>query len=406
MPKIRVLILSHMYPRKKNHKYGIFIHNQAKHLLKEECEIRVISPVHYSPKNLFANVKSINFQRPSKQMILDGIYVYYLRYIATPWKWFSAVSNYTMYRGIIWRFGSLINDFKPDLIHAYNATPDGFVALKIAKKYSLPLVCSLRGSDINVSPTYSEYIYKLTKMVLLEATMITSVSNDLKVAAEKIAKPEKEIEVVYNGCDTNIFRFNEVTRLQYRKKLGILPKDRVIIFVGRLLKTKGIFDLLKAFLQLRRNFSDLHLVLVGDGPETKSINNMISANGLKRKAHIIGEQLHNEIPNLLSSSDLFVLPTYYEGLPNSLLEAMACGLPIIITKVGGIPEAVIDGKNGILINTNDVHALVKAVEHLLRNERERTKMGFSGKDTIEKNFSWKRSANKLFNIYQAALEQK
>ncbi len=116
-----------MYPRKKNHMNGIFIHNQVKHLLKEECEIRVISPVHYSPKNLFANIKSINFQRVSKQMILDGIYIYYLRYIATPWKWFSAVSDYTMYRGIIWRFGSLINDFKPDL--------NGFVALKIGLNY-------------------------------------------------------------------------------------------------------------------------------------------------------------------------------------------------------------------------------------------------------------------------------
>jgi glycosyltransferase involved in cell wall biosynthesis len=248
----------------------------------------------------------------------------------------------------------------------------------------------------------------MTKKVLLNADQIISVSHALKTAAEGIATGlSGKIKVVYNGCDLDNFTYNKKERQRRRAELGISEQGRAIIFIGNLIKTKGIYDLIAAFIKLSSTHHNLNLIIIGNGPEYSTIKNIISSsNHSEKKIHLLGNKPHNEVSHWLSASDIFVLPTYYEGLPNAVLEAMACGLPVIATKVGGIPEVIEEGRNGILIDKKDVESLIRAIVYLLKNQALAKNMGTQGRKMFESRFSWQKNAQKVIEIYKEVLFEK
>jgi glycosyltransferase involved in cell wall biosynthesis len=404
MDKIKVLVLSNMYPNQRNPGYGIFIHNQNKHLAKAGCRVKVVSPVPLAPKLLWFNRKWKDYGKLPKKELIDGIETIYPRYIQAPGEWFHSYSSFTIYAAVLNYMGSLIKEFKPDLIHAHAAVPSGYAALKLKRKYNLPLVCSLRGSDINVYPRRNKLAMHLTKEVISGADQLVSVSNALRTAAADIATPKREIRVVYNGCDTGIFFADEYRGLQIRQTLRISTNDKVLIFVGSLSKNKGVYELIASFEELFSMYDDIHLLMVGEGPEHDNLSELIAAKGMTDRAHLVGKRSPAEIPEYLSASDFFVLPTYYEGLPNAVLEAMACGLPVIATCVGGIPEAVKDGRNGILIKRFDRASLTGAVKCLYEDKDLAKLMGSSSRMDIERSFSWKRNSEQLIGIYRGLID--
>ena len=396
---MKILILSHMYPNKSNPVGGIFIHNYAKALFKAGCEVEVVSPIPFSPRILWFNTKWKKYGDVPRFDIIDKIPVYYPRYIRLPGKWFHWVSSYTMYSGIVKTISNIVEDFKPDILHTHTATPDGYAGLLLRKKFNFSVVCSFRGDDINSYPFYDSLTMKLTKRVISQTDQLVAVSNALKLKAESFATPKNKIQVIYNGCNIKNFVFNLESRIIVREKLGIPLDSKVLIFVGNLLKSKGIDELMSAFILLSKKHTNLHLLIIGNGPEYQYIKDQALKNGLQDKIHLAGAQPHNKIPDFLSAGDIFVLPSYNEGLPNAVLEAMACSRPVVATKVGGIPEAVRDGETGFLVNIKDANVLIKSIDKLLSNEKLCTEMGLSGRKIIEENFSWEQNAQKHINIY-------
>jgi glycosyltransferase involved in cell wall biosynthesis len=244
---------------------------------------------------------------------------------------------------------------------------------------------------------------QLTKKVISETDQIVSVSNALKTEAEKIVKHRNRISVVYNGCDVDTFVYSDVDRISIRRKIGISTNDKVIIFVGRILRSKGVYELINAFKALTDSYADLHLILIGNGPESATINAMAFSNGLRNKVHMTGSMPHSEISHWLSAADIFVLPSHNEGLPNVVLEAMACSLPVIATRVGGIPEAIEDGQSGVLIREKDPDSLIQAIHHLLSDEDLARKMGINGRRAVEQKFSWQKNAEEMLRIYREVI---
>jgi glycosyltransferase involved in cell wall biosynthesis len=300
---------------------------------------------------------------------------------------------------------SLVSWFKPDIIHSHTATPDGYIGLRLKKKYKLPLVVSLRGSDVNVYPYGDDLTFHLTKKVITESSKITAVSHALKKQAMKVSGARKDIDVVYTGCDLKRFCFNKEARMSVRKRLGIAEGSSVLIFVGQLQRTKGIYELIEAFKLVHDNYPELHLICVGNGIDAKPITAIVENTGIKKYVHLVGHRPPNEIPNWLSASDILVLPSWYEGLPNVVVEAMACSRPVIATCVGGVPEAVEDGKNGILIKRGDIKALAIAIEDLVGDPERCTDMGNVGRLITEKKFTWEKNAAEMAKIYYRALNE-
>lgn len=403
MKTIRVLIVSHLYPRKTDPILGNFVHLQVKHLREEGCQVKIISPVPYAPRIFWTNPRRRAYGQTPEFDSIEGIPVHYPRFIRAPGSWFHGISCYTFYQGIVRLADAIVKEFQPHLLHAYNATPDGYAGLLLRRRYNLPLVCSLLGADINVYPNYKPLTRQLTQKVIAQADQLVAVSRALKESAEVLAQPKREICVIYMGCDTEAFRPNETTRERTRKFLGVSPQEKIILFIGRLVEAKGIFELVEAFSQLQSRLPKTHLVLLGDDRDRLRLENQVKQKGLNNVVHFIGARPHSEMPSWLNAADLLVLPSHNEGLPNVVVEAMACGIPVVATNVGGIPEVIEDKRSGLLIEKGDIHSLASAIEDLLRNDEKRRDMGTHGRSVIEQNFSWSQSAKDLREVYDEIL---
>ena len=398
--KLRILIFSSWYPRESDPTSGIGVHKQAKFLRDKGCEVVVISPVAVpviptSGLSTWQDLKNVRHED-----VVEGIKVIYPRYLHLPRRIFREYSFCVCYYSIKRAVQRVIKTFQPDILHAHWATPDGFMGILLRKKFTLPLVVSLRGSDINRYPFRSKLIFGLTTRVISEADRVIAVSHALKSAAEKFASPRDQIAVIYNGCDTGKFAFDESARSFLRRRKGISTESVVFIFIGHILKNKGIFELVEAFSLVMKKQLDSYLIFVGHGRDAKVLAQKVSKAAMGSRIYFIGTRPYEEIPGWLSMADVLVLPSYNEGLPNVVVEAMACQRPVIATKIGGIPEAVVDGKSGILVEAKDPIALAEAMERLARDKDLRYQMGNVGRQIVMRKFLWDKNIEDLISLYK------
>lgn len=252
--------------------------------------------------------------------------------------------------------------FAPDVVLSYWLYPDAYGAMRAATRLGVPWIAGARGSDLRVRDAVSRL---LTGTVVRRARRLLVVSEDLRrMAIERYgADPDRTITIP-NGCNATIF--HPASRADARRELGIDGNARLVVYVGRLVAEKGLRELLAAVSMLPREQPQLELALVGDGPLHDE---------LKQQAHRIpGVRVHlpgamdaPKVANWMAASDLVTLPSYSEGHPNVLVEALACGRPVVATRVGGIPE-VVDASCGVLVAPRDASALAGAFAEVLDRE--------------------------------------
>lgn len=237
---------------------------------------------------------------------------------------------------------------KFDLIHAFFGIPCGYIAMKL----KIPYIVSLRGSDV---PFYNKRFYwldkfifqHLSKKIWRKANAVVANSQGLKNLALESA-PKQKIDVIYNGVDTN-----EFAPIENKPKNDKL----ILISTGRLIARKGYNFLIEAI----ANLLQVELWLIGEGNLKNELE--LQAKTLNAQIKFLGKKEHHEIPKYLKQADIFVLPSLNEGMSNSILEAMACGLPIIATDTGGSAE-LIQG-NGIIVEKSNVQDLKNAINHYI-----------------------------------------
>lgn len=379
---------------------GIFAHQQMAALKNRFIKITVISPVPYAPKFLRSSPQRIEYGQTSFYDDIDGIPVYYPRYLRLPGTWFHSFSIFFMYISVRIKSHKLIKSFKPDIIHSFSATPEGYVGTLLSKKYKIPNICTLIGSDIEISPKFKPFSYKLTRKMIEKSKALISVSKSLIQSTLNIGTPSRKIDLIYMGVDTARFNYFESDRIALREELHIPETEIVLLFIGNLLKDKGVNDLIKAFSKLCKQNLKTHLIYIGDGPYKSDLQDKISEYKIGTKVHLIGKKPHSEIHRWLNVSDIFILPSYHEGVPNVLLEAASCSRAIIATNVGGISEIIEDGKSGILINKGSVPELISALNHLISNPATIKSIGQEARTIVEKNFSWFENAERTIDIYR------
>jgi glycosyltransferase involved in cell wall biosynthesis len=400
--KIRVLILSHLYPSAIDEIKGIFIHHHVKALHDAGVDLTVVSPVPLSPKCLWFRRKWRNYGMIPDEELIDGIPVKRPRYPALPTGRYRSVAGVAMYYGTVGRIRHLYKGFRFDIIHAHTLTPDGHAALLLKREFRVPVVCSVRGSDLNQYPGYSKGVYETSRRVLEESDAVITVSRDLAREAVKVAGVRKDPYVIYNGVDTTKF-YRSGNKEEDRKLLGLPPQARIISFVGRCVADKGIFELFDAFVRIEKNFKDLFLLIVGEGEARNAIAKRIEEYGLEDKVLLQGAAPHEKIPSYLSASNIFVLPSYSEGVPNVIYEAMACGLPVVATRVGGIPEVLSDGREGLLCSPRSSREIEACLNRVLSDPELSDEMGLRGSAKVRELFSWERNGLEHLRVYEEVL---
>ncbi len=264
------------------------------------------------------------------------------------------------------------------------------VAVKFFK--GIPVVARLSGSDLLFiqSPFTSFFV----RSILKRTQIIVCQDQKFYSALVQLGVPEKKIINIANGLDMQLF--HPIPKDEARKHLNLETKEKYILAVGRLSKSKGHSCLIQAFNKLLESNQDLRLIIVGDGEERENLKNLAVQLNIADKITFTGFQKNNLIPLWLNSADIFILPSQLEGTPNILLEAMACGLPVIATKVGGVEEIIKNQLNGLLIEPNSIMEIENAIEQFLGNPLIRKNMGEAALKTISEQFTdWTQQAQLL-----------
>lgn len=253
-----------------------------------------------------------------------------------------------------------LQQFKPDLILSYYVYPDGYAAVSAGKRLGVPVILGAIGSDINRIP---DRITKLlTRKALREASFVLAVSEHLRDQAIRLGASPERSRAIRNGCDTSIFRLAD--RAAARAGLGLDAESEVIVFVGWIAPTKGLRELIDAVKRLRISHPRLQLFCIGEGALHGELQARAMHAGIADRVRFLGWRESLEVASWLAAANVFCLPSYAEGCPNAVIEALACGRPVVATNVGGIPELV-DSESGILVAPQDSQALADAFHQAL-----------------------------------------
>jgi glycosyltransferase involved in cell wall biosynthesis len=281
-----------------------------------------------------------------------------------------------------------VRAFRPDLIFSIFLYPDSYAALRIAKKLRVPLVAMGIGSDIHsiadrISATY-------TRKVLEQADFLVTVSEDLRQKALAMgAKPETSRAVV-NGCDLSIFHVRD--RAEARRQLNLDLDAEIVLYIGRMDLRKGLRELVEASAKLHTTRPKLQAYMVGEGPDRPQIVDAIESAAATGYIHTLAPCPPDDVAVWMAAADLITLPSYMEGCPNVVLEALACGRPVVATQVGGIPEIMSDAC-GRLIPPRDPTALRDALEAVLSTQWDATSI------SAHWSRSWSTVAQELLDIF-------
>jgi len=215
--------------------------------------------------------------------------------------------------------------------------------------------------------------------------------------------PPPRVTVIYPGID--LVRFDTQERPpMVRYELGLPDHALVIGVVARLVTYKGHADLIAALPWILQTVPTTRLVFIGDGPAASDLRRQVHEVGLAEHVHFLGAR--RDIPRLLRAFDVFVLPSHQEGLGLAIIEAMAAGLPVVATRVGGIPEVVVEGETGLLVEPGNPPELAEVIVHLLTNPYTRRQMGIKGRQRVEAYFTSQRTAANLTALYCRLLQAK
>jgi glycosyltransferase involved in cell wall biosynthesis len=291
-----------------------------------------------------------------------------------------------------------------DVIYGCELVPDGVAALLLGRELQIPVMISSIGSDAHAHPYLSDTFMRRTRWVVRGADVILVEGEGAAGAVQALVPETLPIRAFNRGIDLE--RYEDIpSREEMRLRLGLPADGRLIVFLGRLLEGKGICVLLDVFGRLQSEFADIELVIVGGGSLDAWLARKVADVEWGHKIHALGLRSFKEVPQVLSACDLFCLPSFAEGLPKSVIEAMAAGLPVVATSVGGIPDVVRDGVSGFLVPPRDAGALERALSALLLEPEQAGRMGQLNRDTAFERYDANRNAAQLLEFAGEAMSR-
>ena len=389
---MNILVFTSLYPNNVREHLGVFVQERMTHVAKlAGCHVKVVAPVPYFPPIKLGHWWQ--FSQIKRQEHREGLEVYHPRFGMIP-KIGMTLQGIMLFLSVLPTVKAFQRKFDFDLIDAHYVYPDGLAAVLLGRVLNKPVIISARGSDINLFSTFP-LIRRWLQYTLHRADRVIAVSQALKDMIIKLGIDEQKISVICNGVDTN--KFYPMLQEDARQHLN-LPAKRIILAVGNLVAGKGFDLLLKAYHSLLQNDKqDTYLIIIGDGEQFKVLKKMIVSLGLQNRARLVGSIPHEELYLWYSAADLLCLPSHREGWPNVIMEALACGRPVVATAVGGIPE---------IINSDDFGFLTRIdaedIAEKLQLALNRSWSAGSISQSVS-GHSWTQVANAILDLFETVL---
>lgn len=294
---------------------------------------------------------------------------------------------------------ALLRSIKPDIVHVHSSKA-GFIGRLAAIIAGSPIiVMTVHGSIFQGTHYFKESICGLMEFFLSGFThKIITVSEELhKEIVHRVKVNPNKVVTIYNGIKTKVNESNKNKTWLYRE-LGIPETKKIVGTVARLAPQKGIAYFIRAAELVLKEIKNVSFVVIGDGPLREGLERLSAGLGLKGSVYFTGER--QDVRSIMLHLDVFVLASLTEGLPLTILEAMEAGCPLVATKVGGIPEVIEHGKNGLLVKPKDIFALAEAIKIILSDSTKSKAMGNWGRELVLEGFVIDKMVESTEKLYQ------
>ena len=411
---MKVLIISHMYPSNANPAAGVFVRKQTEALVAAGVEAVIINPVPWAPFFLCWNPRWRRYAQ-IPDMEKDGaVPVYHPRYLEFPKGFLFASTAGRYYSGMAAVLHGLFEKWRPDVIQAHVAFPDGAAAIRFGEEYVIPVVVTVHGMDFLKTLQRGPACERGVKQALNKADRVILVSDTLRenFGIDQWMEDPDKCRVIYNGVNlTDIVTtdrqaaqsgdFGHATRT-----VDIGQASPVLLTVGNLNKKKAHAYVLKALPDLLRRFPQLVYRIVGEGEERGRLERMTDELGLRARVVFLGGLSHEEAMAEMAACTLMALPSWDEGFGIVYLEAMAHGKPVIGTQGEGAAGLIERENVGLTVPARDSAAIARAACEILGDKEIARAMGQRGREAIRTQFTWSLNAKRTLSLYEEVLKEK
>ena len=359
------------------------------------AETQLMRMVHYVKEKTSDEVRVVSLIEPEYRGFVDELKERKVPYTSLNLK---KSGNYL---GAMKTYRQVLKEFQPDIIHTHMIHANLFARLFHTPSSKSRLINTVHGEEDFLGKRAT--LYHMTEK-RVNYTVCVSLALERQMIEASAASKEKVLSV-YNGLSTEIYRFDEAKRSEYREKLGLKDGEFQWMIAGRLSPEKNHKNLLEACKLLDEKEKNWHLLIAGEGKTRAELEKMIQEEEcLRKKVELLG--LRSDVAALLNAADGFVLSSNYEGLPLVLQEAAAVGLPMVSTRVGGCDEVVMEGENGYLVQKQNPKALADAMLRMMQlSKEEREAFGTASKRLVEEEFSMEQVMKKWYLLYRGEKQE-
>lgn len=369
-----IFICSSLYPSDINPQLGLFVEKRIqalKHYYGNDASFHVISPTPYFP---FTHSIFGHYADYAKTPLLshrDGLDIHYIRYIQPPFigPYFA---DYSLYRTLKKTLKQRITmGKKPDILIAEYGYPDGFALALLGQAFNIPVLITARGSDISFYWSLDFHKKRLPKLLPF-IHQICAVSHDMRDDVIQLGIPENKVCVIGNGVDHDLFHIQKDTdKTSFKHHNNLSPEHKLIISVGGLIDRKGHDLAIKALSHLEEH---IQLWIIGEGSQKIDLIMLAQSLGLEKRVQFLGRKTHQEISQYYNNADLLLLCSKSEGRANVLLEAAACGCPLLSSNVQGSAEIITDDFIGHIFDHRNTEFLATDISTMLNKNWDRQKI--------------------------------
>ena len=365
---LKVLVVTSWFPNKTRPNVAPFVFNFVKNLGESGATVSVMAP-NSDGEEAITKREFMTIYRISKQLPLLSM----LR---------------------------LTEKLKPDIIHVHAPNFFSSNAIITAKLKAIPIVATVHRAEID---KVGGVVSRLRKIALSRINNIVAVSNYTKTLAINAGISEEMVTVIYNSCNETIFSHND--KDMARQKLQLPIDKKIILYVGNLVKEKGVDTLIESCKIINQRIQDFLVLIIGNGEDRGKLESLVASYGLGNHIRFLNWQEQTKLPDYYNAADIFTLPSLTEGHSVALLEAMASGLPVVASMVGGNKETVEDGYNGFLFESGRPEILASRLLTMLEDNNLRRQMSQRSSQIYIEKFSTKNQIERYLKLYQSILNR-